>query len=325
MKLLKIILVAGLSLATACLGAYMYFVYSPAPALPQLKGSWSHKSLQVDERERGYGVYLPNPPPERPGIVLVLHGSNSSAAQIRQWTGYEFDQLADARGVLVAYPDAYKHTWNECRKAGPYPAKQEKVDDVAFLTHVIDGLVSEYGADASQVFVFGYSNGGQMAMRMALEKPDRVTKFAVVAASWPAADNNVCPAMGPTRPALFINGTRDPISPFGGGEATLFGFASRGEVLPAVKTAQMFAYRNGFEAPTRMGQLPHRHPEDPTRVETRTWAQGGLPYVQQFIVHEGGHVVPQQAFRFPRLLGNTSQDLDAPAEAVKFFMNGAAS
>jgi polyhydroxybutyrate depolymerase len=38
-------------------------------------------------------------------------------------------------------------------------------------------------------------------------------------------------------------------------------------------------------------------------------------------VHEGGHVVPQPRFRYPRMLGRTTSDLDAPAEAVRFFLH----
>jgi len=32
-----------------------------------------------------------------------------------------------------------------------------------------------------------------------------------------------------------------------------------------------------------------------------------------------GHVVPQQAYRFPRVLGKTSSALNAPREAIRFF------
>jgi polyhydroxybutyrate depolymerase len=38
-----------------------------------------------------------------------------------------------------------------------------------------------------------------------------------------------------------------------------------------------------------------------------------------YTVHGGGHVVPQPAFRYPRMLGRTTGDLDAPSSALQFF------
>jgi len=38
-----------------------------------------------------------------------------------------------------------------------------------------------------------------------------------------------------------------------------------------------------------------------------------------YTVRGGGHVVPQQAYRFPRVLGKTSSALNAPREAIRFF------
>jgi len=38
-----------------------------------------------------------------------------------------------------------------------------------------------------------------------------------------------------------------------------------------------------------------------------------------YTVRGGGHVVPQQAYRFPRVLGKTNSALNAPRGAVRFF------
>jgi hypothetical protein len=37
------------------------------------------------------------------------------------------------------------------------------------------------------------------------------------------------------------------------------------------------------------------------------------------MVHGGGHVIPQLAFRFPRLLRETITALNAPSAAISFF------
>ena len=318
---LKVALLCGLAVVAASTAAFFYWIYAPHAEPPALSGTWVPATMPVGEQVRSYATYTPQPAPQHPGILLVLHGTTSTGAQIRRWTGYEFDALADQQGLIVVYPDGYKKAWNDCRKTGPAAAKQENVDDVGFLAQIIHHLVSEAGANAQSVYLFGYSNGGQMALRMALERPTEVTKIALVGANLPVPDDNACPQTGPTCPVMLINGTQDPITPFGGGEVTLFGFSSRGSVLSAVQTGLILAQRNGLEAPPRLADVVHRDANDPTHVESRTWLHGGIAYVQQFIVQGGGHVVPQPRFRFPRMLGATNHDLDAPAEAVKFFLS----
>ena len=41
--------------------------------------------------------------------------------------------------------------------------------------------------------------------------------------------------------------------------------------------------------------------------------------IQLYTVRAGGHVIPQQAYDFPRLLGKTASLLDAPRKAFRFF------
>ena len=66
-------------------------------------------------------------------------------------------------------------------------------------------------------------------------------------------------------------------------------------------------------------QLPHQRADDPTSVDCRTWQPGPTPLVALYTVQGGGHVVPQPRFRFGRLLGRTTGDLDMPMAALAFF------
>jgi poly(3-hydroxybutyrate) depolymerase len=59
---------------------------------------------------------------------------------------------------------------------------------------------------------------------------------------------------------------------------------------------------------------------DPTTsVDSLTWERSGLPVCCLYTVKGGGHVIPQRAYRFPRLFGRTTSALDAPSEAIRFF------
>jgi polyhydroxybutyrate depolymerase len=71
-------------------------------------------------------------------------------------------------------------------------------------------------------------------------------------------------------------------------------------------------------------RLSSRSPDDPTWIERPKWAHGDEPVITLYVVHGGGHAVPQPAFRFPRLLGQTAANLNAAFEAVAFFRLGRA-
>ncbi len=258
-------------------------------------------------------------PPHAP-LVLVLHGSNIDGATMRQWTGYEFDELADQHGFVVLYPDGYQKNWNDCRRDATFRAKTANIDDVGFLRALVETYQQQLGIDPARVYAFGYSSGGQMAFRLALEAPQLVAAIATTAANLPPPANCSCPPDdGPTPRVLLVAGTQDPISPYNGGQVTLFGFGSRGLVLSATATAEQFARRNGLLAPPTTSTLPHQRASDPTVVESLTWVRNEEPWVTLYTVRGGGHVVPQPRYRFGRLLGRTTGDLDMPAQAIAFF------
>jgi polyhydroxybutyrate depolymerase len=255
----------------------------------------------------------------RKPLVIVLHGSGMDGARMRRCTAYEFDCLADQQGFVVLYPDGYRRNWNDCRKHATFPAKRENIDDMSFIRALIGRVREEQDVDEKRVYVFGYSNGGHMAFRLAMEAPAEIAAVAAVGASLPMPDASSCPQQGRTSRVMLINGTSDPINPYQGGIVALFGFSSRGAVMSSVASAQHFAERNGITSPPIPGQLPKGSSDDPTSVETLTWNANGEPFSRLHTVRHGGHVIPQRAYRFPRLLGKTTSVLNAPREAIRFF------
>ncbi len=85
--------------------------------------------------------------------------------------------------------------------------------------------------------------------------------------------------------------------------------------MSSMASAQHFAVRNGITSPPVPSQLPKSSSDDITSVETLTWHANGKPYCCLCTVRGGGHVIPQKAYRFPRLLGRTASVLNAPGEA----------
>ena len=303
--------------------AYGYFIYSPVPDEPVLSAAIQRQSIQTGGRTRTYPAYVPAKLPANPGLVLVLHGSKIDGNTIRKWTGYEFDEMADWHGFIVLYPDGYRNNWNDCRKDAPFEANKENVDDVGFLRALVERYERETGVDPTKVFAFGYSNGGQMAFRLAVEQPRFVTAIAAIAANVPVQAGNRCDWQGATPPVMLVSNTADDIMPYGGGEVKLLG-TSYGRVLSAQASAEHFARRNGLMNSPVTGQPAGQAGASPLPITQRTWSsatpdQYGKPIVVWYTVTGGGHVVPQPRFRFPRVNGRTATNLDAPVEALRFF------
>jgi polyhydroxybutyrate depolymerase len=174
--------------------------------------------------------------------------------------------------------------------------------------------------DAEEVFVAGLSNGGHMALRLALEAPDFVAGVAAIAASLPAASNSECTPSGKAVPVLLLNGDADPISPYEGGEIWSLGsFNRRGAVQSAVATAGYFSKLAGFEEPPFEHRYPDNDPADGTVASRMVWSAGDRPEVDLITIHGGGHTIPHPVKAMPRILGRTSHDVPAADEIWRFF------
>ena len=319
MRILKFTAVIAAGVLAIGVAAYAYFLYSPDPTPPHLNGKVKTATIQVGPRLRSYVEHIPARLPAGAPLVIALHGTTMDGAQMRKFTGYEFDSLADTHGFAVFYPDAYKTNWNDCRKAGAVAAKLEHVDDVGFILALIAKAQSEFKIDPKKVFLVGYSNGGHMAMTLATLSPSPAASIAIFGADLSTSDNSTCSQDSRTPPIMIVDGTDDPLNPYNGGEITIFGFQHMGTVVSAPATAEAFARRNGIGTQPSEEMLPHRDPRDPTSVQRLTWRKDSEPYVVLYSVRGGGHTVPQPVFHYPRLLGRTTKDLDGPAQAIAFF------
>lgn len=289
--------------AASTVAAVRWWTSSEVPDEPDLTGSTEQRRLTWQGRERTWLEYRPARLDPRRPVVLVLHGSTQDGAAIRALSSYGMDRLADEHGFAVAYPDGVDGNWAECRRGGDFTAKREGVDDVGFLGAVVDAAdgadeAGRAGRSGRPAVVTGFSSGGQMAMRLAIEATDRVRAAVVVAASTATADNSVCaPPPRGVVPMLFVAGTDDPFNPYAGGEVALHGFARRGTVLPAREGAAAWAPEGAATTTSRTG--PH---------ERTRWA-GAAP-VELLSVRGGGHQYFSSGARGPRLLGPSPVGVD---------------
>ena len=279
-------------------------------------------TLSVDGHERNLLEVAPADTGAHPTrLLLAVHGSNQSGRGFRRFTGGTLDDWAATGEGITVYPDSWRRSlWNDARSGARSRARTEGVDDVAFLRAIID----RYRADGvTEVFAIGYSNGGQLLIRVAHETPELLGGVGLVGATMPARDA-LLPLRtdGPTVPTLLIHGTRDPLVPYDGGMASLFGFRPRGLMRSFDESVAYWIGRAGITAePTSevMGGVASSGTR-PARTTTvrRLYTQEGRPTVAAYSVRGGGHVVPNRAESAPRILG-PSATFDTATVLTDFF------
>lgn len=285
------------------IAAALTLASAAAAAAPM--GEATRHTDTVGGRERTFIEYVPKALAPGAPLLFVLHPSGGDADDMRMYSRYEFEELADRHGFLVVYPDGFDNTWNDCRSGSPFASKRLKIDDTGFIRSLIDREVTARAVDAGRVFAAGWSNGAQLAYRLALEYPQDFAGVAAVSASVPVTENLDCGQAGKPIPVMIVNGTADPINPFGGGMVNLGG-ARLGNVLSSEDTAKYFAKLLGVTAPPQTATLPHRGGR--TTVASLTFVKDERPVVVLYAVQNGGHAMP--------LAG---EDLDSPVAIWDFF------
>jgi poly(hydroxyalkanoate) depolymerase family esterase len=122
---------------------------------------------------RAYRGYVPStykagtPVP----LLVVLHGCTESADVFRQLT--RFDELAEAKGFLVVFPEQPKsannqNCWNFFQDAQTHRGTGEP----SLIAGITDWVGQHYSVDSHRIYVAGLSAGGAMASVMAATYPD---------------------------------------------------------------------------------------------------------------------------------------------------------
>ncbi len=297
-----------------------------APVAPDLPGNLETTRIEVDGRERGWISYVPASRATPASLVLALPGSGQSAEALRASTRYRLEELAERDGFVVVYAEAWAeggaggYEWNDCRKNTPQPAHLENVDDVGFLIGVLERFVASEPIDPRRVYVFGVSDGGQMANRMTTEHTARFAAFASIIAQQTAPANSNClDPQGPI-PALFMGGTDDPVIPWQGGVAGIWWIpgATAGEVLSMDETIAHWRARNGTTTDGISTVLPDADPGDESTMVRTIW-DGPAPVVL-YEARGGGHTIPGGWMGVPEfILGHTNGDVQAMDEIWSFF------
>lgn len=220
---------------------------------------------------------------------------------------------------IVAYPEALNNYWNDAREDSVSLSHHLNIDDVGFLGKVIDFAIDSFKVDPQHIFVSGFSDGGFMVFRLACEMPSKISGFAAVASSMPLDQLVEC-APDTTISLMMINGTRDPLLPFEGGQMVMDEM-EKGSILSTGVTIDYWREINGCTEKVSEKDVPNADTFDETRSERITWDDcKNKDRIVLIQVINGGHTWPGgRQYLNERTAGKVSRDFDAADLIWRFF------
>ena len=175
-------------------------------------------TMTVDGRVRTYTLNLPPNyySSENFSLVIAMHGGGGDAAQFESTS--RLTEKANAAQFIVVYPEGVQstgalaaRTWN-AGSCCDY-AVANNIDDVKFISLLIDKLLAGYKINPKKVYATGHSNGGMLSYRLACEIPNKIAAIA------PNSCTMVVAACNPGRPVpvLHMHSILDTRVPYQGG------------------------------------------------------------------------------------------------------------
>ena len=265
-------------------------------------------------------------------LVLHLHGAiptrfpNPADLELSA-SGYS--ALPGKYDVIVAAPTSTPHPdpelgiyfWNATGACcGFEHIYGPQVDDADFLLSLVDEMLTHYSVDPQRVYIYGYSNGGFMAHRMACDHADR---FAAVVSGAGATfkDPERC---APTVPisVLEVHSIADDNVLFDGGFAPEVPPSPETEYPGAIETITQWGHLNGCQGELRFGKRPvfdmaentglegaegkettiNRFTRCPRGVDVELWSMDGVPHPPFFFVvgPDGIKTLARETWQFLR-------------------------
>ncbi len=238
----------------------------------------SAHSFVFETKQREYILHVPNiytQANEDVPLVVVLHGLGDNMNNMSQ---VGFHQIADTANFIVATPQALPDpdplvgmlgaAWNSgAAMFGITP--NAALNDVGFLTALVDTISAQYNIDPNRIYFTGFSMGGYMSNRMACERSDRVAAIASVAGTIGASIT--CSPDNPVA-TLHCHGTADAV----------VNYANNLSGMDAEALVEFWRSHNNCEATPIHTNLPNTNTTDGYTVEHFLYPNGDLGTSTEF-------------------------------------------
>ena len=185
----------------------------------QAQAQWATKSFTFGGINRQYRVYTPGMynPSNPASLVIALHGLGDN---MNNFSGIGFHYIADTANIIVMIPQAVSDpfagtAWNSgAGYMGYYP--NQSVNDIGFLNALIDTAKANFSIDRTRVYLCGFSMGGFMTERMALQSNGQIAAFVSMSGTIGSAITSYNP--GRKIPIAHFHGTTDGTVAFSGNQ-----------------------------------------------------------------------------------------------------------
>jgi len=193
---------------------------------------WTNKTFVFGSATRSYRVYVsPSYNVANPAsLVITLHGLGDN---MTNFSMLGFDDIADTANIIVVCPQAVDDpmvsaylgagsgtAWNS--GAGMYITgfgwyyPNSSVNDIGFINALVDTARANYSIDPSRMYLCGFSMGGFMTERMALQSNLSFAAFASMSGTIGAGITTLNP--GRVVPIAHFHGTADSTVYFTGNQ-----------------------------------------------------------------------------------------------------------
>src|SRR4051812_9145514 len=135
---------------------FAFFYFATYSQNDSLKGGELYSSnFLIDGIQRNFIYYLPvnYGKQDMYPLVIFLHEENGTVKRFIKNYGNTIAPLADSSDAIVIYPDAIAGHWNE--KMGGNSTATDTINDVGFISILIDYFRHVYGSNPRQVYVSG--------------------------------------------------------------------------------------------------------------------------------------------------------------------------
>jgi polyhydroxybutyrate depolymerase len=154
---------------------------------PPINYGKNHFTTTIDGDKREYFVHVPRAYTGKGKVpmVLMLHGTSGNGEKFYNVSGWK--EVGDVENIITVFPSSWRYCiitqgqvkrttkWNTPPDAEwTFCNGQQGRDDIKFLNTVIDEVSSKYMIDEARIYLAGFSNGGQMAAKCAIEMSDRL-------------------------------------------------------------------------------------------------------------------------------------------------------
>ena len=238
-----------------------------------------YDSIFVDGLYRTYLLHLPSGydgSTDLP-LVIAMHGGFGSGPQLEIQS--QLSVKSDEAEFIVVYPEGVSsplniRTWNAGGCCG-YAANND-INDVGFISALIDSLANEIAIETHRVYATGMSNGAFMSFRLACEISEKIAAIAPVAGTM---NVNLC---APSRavPIIQFHSFLDSNVPYLGG----IGDGVSNHYNPPIDSVQ-----NAWAVMNNCNIVNDTLHNDGNYTQIR-WSDCDCGYEQQFyITTDGGH------------------------------------